>query len=83
MRRAVELGVCKVNVNAEIRQGYLTRLADRLPAALDGLRLLELEAAVVDAVGEVVTAKLELLEGIPSPSTTAVAGRHSFPDRAD
>jgi ketose-bisphosphate aldolase len=83
VRRAVELGVCKVNVNAEIRQGYLTRLADRLPAALDGLRLLELEAAVVDAVGEVVTAKLELLEGIPSPSTTAVAGRHSFPDRAD
>jgi ketose-bisphosphate aldolase len=61
VRRAVELGVCKVNVNAEIRERYLRRLADRLPAALDGLRLLELETAVVDAVAEVVAAKLELL----------------------
>ena len=61
VRRAVALGVCKVNVNAEIRERYLTRLVDRLPAALDGLRLLELETAVVDAVADVVTAKLALL----------------------
>lgn len=63
VRRAVALGVCKVNVNAEIRERYLTRLADQLPAALDGLRLLELEAAVVDAVEDLVTAKLQLLGG--------------------
>jgi len=39
------------------------RLAERLPAALQGSRLLELESDVVDAVAEVVTAKLELLGG--------------------
>ena len=68
VRRAVELGVCKVNVNAELRDRYLSRLAERLPAALDGLRLLELETAVVDAVAELVTAKLELLGGVSAGS---------------
>ena len=63
IRRAVELGVCKVNVNAEIRGRYLTRLAERLPAAQEGLRLLELEASVVDVVADVVGEKLELLRG--------------------
>jgi len=64
--RAVALGVCKVNVNAELRERYLTRLADRLPAALEGWRLLELESSVVDAVAEVVASKLDLLEGARS-----------------
>ena len=61
VRHAVSLGVAKVNVNAELRERYLTRLADRLPGAMDGLRLLELESAVIDAVAEVVGAKLDLL----------------------
>jgi tagatose 1,6-diphosphate aldolase GatY/KbaY len=61
VRRAIGLGVCKVNVNAEIRARYLQELADRLPAARDGLRLLELESALVDAVASIVGAKLELL----------------------
>lgn len=63
VRRAVSLGVCKVNVNAELRARYLERLAERLPAARDGLRLLELDAAVVDAVTDVVGEKLDLLGG--------------------
>jgi ketose-bisphosphate aldolase len=62
VRRAVELGVCKVNVNAELRERYLARLAERLPAAREGLRLLELEAAVVEAVAAVVGEKLDLLQ---------------------
>ena len=61
VRTAIGLGVCKINVNTEIRGRYLDELAARLPAARDGLRLLELEAGLVDAVAAVVTAKLELL----------------------
>jgi tagatose 1,6-diphosphate aldolase GatY/KbaY len=62
VRHAVALGICKVNVNAELRERYLARLAERLPGAMDGFRLLELEAAVTDAVANVVGEKLDLLE---------------------
>jgi ketose-bisphosphate aldolase len=61
--RAVSLGIAKVNVNAEIRERYLAVLAERLPGARDGLRLLELEQSVVDAVAAVVDTKLRLLTG--------------------
>ena len=61
VRRAIALGVCKVNVNTELRERYLEQLEAGLPAARDGLRLLDLDASVVDAVAEVVTAKLEVL----------------------
>lgn len=61
VRRAVAFGVSKVNVNAEIREAYLARLTDRLPSSLDGLRLLDLTAALVDAVAGLVATKLELL----------------------
>lgn len=63
VRRAVELGVAKVNVNAELRERYLTRMQERLPAAVEGLRLLDLQASLVDDIAEVVSAKLELLAG--------------------
>jgi ketose-bisphosphate aldolase len=63
VRRAVSLGIAKVNVNAEIRARYLGQLADRLPQALEGLNLLSLGSAVVDAVAVVVGEKLALLEG--------------------
>jgi tagatose 1,6-diphosphate aldolase GatY/KbaY len=60
VRKAIALGVCKVNVNTELRQHYFARLDSVLERARDGLRLLELEAAVVEAVAEVVTSKLEV-----------------------
>jgi len=63
LRRAIELGICKVNVNTELRERYLAQLDVGLPAARDGLRLLELEAGVVDAIAETVEAKLALLGG--------------------
>jgi ketose-bisphosphate aldolase len=63
VRRAVSLGIAKVNVNAELRERYLARLAERLPGALEGLRLLELESAVIDAVAQVAGKKFELLSG--------------------
>jgi tagatose 1,6-diphosphate aldolase GatY/KbaY len=65
VRRAIELGVRKVNVNTEIRDRYLDELQRRLPAVREGARLLELNAAIVDTVADVVAAKLELLEGRP------------------
>jgi tagatose 1,6-diphosphate aldolase GatY/KbaY len=61
VRRAIALGVCKVNVNTEIRERYLAELEAGLPAARDGLRLLDLEAGIVDAVAAVVAAKIDVL----------------------
>ncbi|MCY7303351.1 MAG: class II fructose-bisphosphate aldolase [Thermoleophilia bacterium] len=62
VRHAIALGVCKVNVNTELRERYLVELEAGLPAARDGLKLLDLEAGVVDAVAAVVAAKLDVLE---------------------
>ena len=52
-----------MNVNTEIRERYLARLDANLPRARDGLRLLELDAAIVDAVAEVVASKLDVFAG--------------------
>jgi tagatose 1,6-diphosphate aldolase GatY/KbaY len=61
--RAIALGVCKVNVNTELRARYLAELEAGLPAAKQGLRLLDLEADIVDAVADTVGAKLSILAG--------------------
>ncbi len=63
VRRAIELGVCKVNVNTELRERYLAQLAASLPDVQKGLRLLDLQADVVSAVADVVSDKLALLAG--------------------
>lgn len=63
LQRAIGLGICKVNVNTELRERYLAQLETGLQAARSGLRLLELEAGLVDAVASVVSAKLTLLAG--------------------
>lgn len=59
--RAIALGVCKVNINTELRERYLAQLEAGLPAAKDGLRLIDLEAEILDAVAETVGAKLSML----------------------
>jgi tagatose 1,6-diphosphate aldolase GatY/KbaY len=61
VRRAIQLGISKLNVNTELRARYLDELERRLPEVRDGLRLLELERSIVAAVSEVVSAKLEVL----------------------
>jgi ketose-bisphosphate aldolase len=63
VRRAVSLGISKVNVNTEIRERYLDRLSELLQSARDGLNLLELESAVVEAVAAAVDEKLRLFGG--------------------
>ena len=61
VRRAIALGISKVNVNTELRERYLAQLEAGLPAARDGLRLLALQAGVIDAVAAVVAARLAVL----------------------
>ena len=59
VRRAIELGVCKLNVNTEVREAYLAALKTRLnqPESAD---LLALMRGAVDAMQQVVSAKLRL-----------------------
>jgi tagatose 1,6-diphosphate aldolase GatY/KbaY len=63
VRRAISLGVCKVNVNTELRAAYLDELEARLPRFRDGLRLLELERTLVNSVARKAGEKLELFAG--------------------
>jgi tagatose 1,6-diphosphate aldolase GatY/KbaY len=63
VRQAIKLGIAKVNVNTELRDRYLTITAERIEAALEGLRLLDLNAAQTEAVAEIVAAKLDLCRG--------------------
>jgi tagatose 1,6-diphosphate aldolase GatY/KbaY len=67
VRRAIELGIAKLNINTDLRDRYLTVTAERIEAALDGMRLLDLNAAQTDAIAEVVTAKLDLCRGQSIP----------------
>jgi tagatose 1,6-diphosphate aldolase GatY/KbaY len=59
LRRAIELGVVKINVNTELRARYLDVTAEHLEAARAGARVLELNRAQAEAVAEVVAAKLD------------------------
>jgi ketose-bisphosphate aldolase len=67
LRRAIDLGVAKINVNTELRVSYLDATARRLDEAQEGARVLELNLAQAEAVAEVVAAKLELFAGLHSP----------------
>lgn len=57
VRRAIELGVCKFNVNTELREAYLGALRDHLAESPD---LLPLMQSATDAMKGVVRAKLQL-----------------------
>lgn len=63
VRRAVAAGICKVNVNTELRARLFAELEQRVPETAPGLRVLELESALADAVADVVAEKLQLLSG--------------------
>jgi tagatose 1,6-diphosphate aldolase GatY/KbaY len=63
IRHAIELGICKVNVNTELRRRYLAELSAKLPGALEGLRVLELQRGLVDAVADAAGEVLDVLAG--------------------
>jgi ketose-bisphosphate aldolase len=50
VRAAVASGVTKLNVNTELREAYLARTAQDLPAALEGAQLLALHHGQLEAV---------------------------------
>jgi tagatose 1,6-diphosphate aldolase GatY/KbaY len=63
VRRAIELGVRKFNVNTEVRQAYLNVLRARLgsPESPD---LLEVMRSAITAMQAVVSAKLHLFGSV-------------------
>ena len=61
VRRAVSLGVAKVNVNTELRAAYFGALEPASGPRAGALDLQGLGDAVIDAVAEAVGAKLALL----------------------
>jgi len=61
VRRAIELGVCKLNVNTEVREAYLGALKDRLAESPDLMGLMQ---GAVDAMKVVVVAKLQLFGSV-------------------
>lgn len=62
VRRAIALGITKVNANTELRERYLDATAARIASVRDGARLLELNLVQAEAVADVVRAKLDALE---------------------
>ncbi len=58
LRRAVSLGIRKINANTELRDAYLTATRESLPAAVEGARVMDLHAAQTAAVLQLVEAKL-------------------------
>ena len=69
LRRAVSLGVCKVNVNTGLRAAYFDRLKRELDPASATLNLKRLGDAVTESVREVVEAKLSVF-GWPGNAET-------------
>jgi tagatose 1,6-diphosphate aldolase GatY/KbaY len=63
VRRTIALGVCKFNVNTEVREAYVQALRQRLqtPGSAD---VLDLMRAVEAAMQEVVAAKLQLFGAV-------------------
>ncbi|MCI0633339.1 MAG: class II fructose-bisphosphate aldolase [Actinobacteria bacterium] len=65
LARAVKNRIGKVNVNTELREGFLASMARHLPSTTDGARVLELKLAVTEDVRLIVSRKLATLQ----PST--------------
>jgi len=61
LRRAIALGVSKVNVNTELRERYLAATAEHLGSAREGANLFGLNSAQAEATAVVVAAKLDEL----------------------
>jgi tagatose 1,6-diphosphate aldolase GatY/KbaY len=61
LRRAIRLGIAKVNLNTELRQRYLEATEARLAAARDGANVLALNLAQAEAIAELVREKLDAL----------------------
>jgi tagatose 1,6-diphosphate aldolase GatY/KbaY len=63
VRRSIELGVCKFNVNTEVRAAYVGALRDRLESP-DSPDLLDLMQGAIAAMQAAVSAKLQLFGSV-------------------
>lgn len=63
VRRSIELGVCKFNVNTEVRAAYVGALRDRLGSS-DSPDLLDLMQDAITAMQAAVSAKLQLFGSV-------------------
>lgn len=59
IERSIQLGVCKFNVNTEVRQAYMESLKDEL-CSKGPQDLLDITSSAIGAMEEVVTSKLQL-----------------------
>lgn len=71
LRASIQLGICKVNVNTELRDCYFDVIADRLAVTRPGARLLALQEDLIGALADLVESKLTLFNG---QSTTSNGG---------
>jgi ketose-bisphosphate aldolase len=62
LRRAVSLGIAKVNVNTALRERYLSALAEHLPSAQEGARVLQLGLAVANDLAATAGEMFDALE---------------------
>jgi tagatose 1,6-diphosphate aldolase GatY/KbaY len=62
LRRAIDLGVSKVNVNTELRERYVEVTGERIEAVRDGARVLELNRVQANSIAELAAAKLDAFE---------------------
>ncbi|MGE0066576.1 MAG: class II fructose-bisphosphate aldolase [Solirubrobacterales bacterium] len=65
VRRAIGLGVRKVNVNTELRERYFQTIADEAPRLREGSRVLALSEAISEAVADAAAAKIEAMAAAP------------------
>lgn len=61
LRRAIEMGIRKINFNTELREAYLQATERALPEARKGSRLLELHRAQREAVGKAASVRLAVI----------------------
>ena len=59
IERSIQLGVCKFNVNTEVRQAYMESLKDEL-CSKGPQDLLDITSSSIDAMKEVIAGKLQL-----------------------
>jgi tagatose 1,6-diphosphate aldolase GatY/KbaY len=61
VRKSIQLGVCKFNVNTEVREAYINFFAEYPKGAYSSSELLNIMKGVTDSMMEIVIEKIKLL----------------------
>ncbi|MGJ3244907.1 MAG: class II fructose-bisphosphate aldolase [Elainellaceae cyanobacterium] len=76
IQRSIQLGVCKFNVNTEVRQAYMQALQSEI-GTLDGTDLLDIAERTISAMQDVVAAKLRLFGSVQKAQLHQTPHPHS------